>query len=655
MILRRIPITISAPVLIALPVLIVGTFLSLLWRDNAGSAVRDVADRGTEQIHTLVATRVHSLLSMPVRVCELNEHLIRSGALDHSDPGAWFETMLEQFNDFDMLSTVGWGASDGRAAWVSRYADGNVYWALLDDPDSGIMNEWRLGDDSSRPDEPTNSFGYNLFERPWYRTPVDRGEPSWTEPYLWVGGDGAPTTLGISFGIPVRDDNGSILGIVDADYSLTDLSRFLSTIEIGEHGFLALIDEHGSMIARSGSVRAIDEAGNRRAVSDPEQPILKTASTSLVGDRAQRGRLDPVVVDGETYFLRATEIGHDLGLDWILVTVAAKRDVTGDIERGFQLSFLINILVVLVVTLGAIALARWLVAPLRTLVDSAHRIGSGDLDFEVGINHAPEYTKLANAINTMIIDLRDRMRMRRSLMLAHEVQKNLLPSDEPTIDGLEITGHSTYCDETGGDYYDFLDLSEGDNNDVLVVLGDVMGHGVAAAMLMATARGLLRSRVSSEGSLAEFLEHVNALLIPDTGGQRFMTMLLVTINAQSHRLRWASAGHGPPIVYNANSDTFLDIQGGGLPLGLVEESDYDEYTIDHIDSGHIVLVATDGLWEAKNAQDEQFGEDRLRELLRTHAHKNTDQIKDAIRAAVNEFQGDIAQDDDVTFVVIRVP
>ena len=105
----------------------------------------------------------------------------------------------------------------------------------------------------------------------------------------------------------------------------------------------------------------------------------------------------------------------------------------------------------------------------------------------------------------MTLGLQDRLRMRESLSLAMEVQRNLLPSDAPVISGLDIAGHSTYCDETGGDYYDFLDVSGADKDTAVVALGDVMGHGVAAAMLMATARGILRSRCSVAGSLADCL------------------------------------------------------------------------------------------------------------------------------------------------------
>lgn len=244
--------------------------------------------------------------------------------------------------------------------------------------------------------------------------------------------------------------------------------------------------------------------------------------------------------------------------------------------------------------------------------------------------------------------------MRESLSLAMEVQRNLLPSEDPQIKGLDIAGHSTYCDETGGDYYDFLDVSGAEEDTAVIVVGDVMGHGVAAAMLMATARGILRSRCAVPGSLADFLGHLNTMLVPDTGGERFMTMLLVTLSARREELRWASAGHGPPIIYDASSDSFPEIEGGGIPLGLMDDEVYEEYVQPGLNPGDLLLAATDGLWETRGEDDELFGMDRLRQLLRENAHRPAAETSEAIRDALAQFRGPAGQDDDLTFVIAKV-
>jgi serine phosphatase RsbU (regulator of sigma subunit) len=135
------------------------------------------------------------------------------------------------------------------------------------------------------------------------------------------------------------------------------------------------------------------------------------------------------------------------------------------------------------------------------LVAYVKRIGKGDYDHELKIEYSKEFVELSKEINTMTAGLKDRMRLRHSLALAQEAQQNLLPSRTPEFRGLDIAGHSTYCDETGGDYFDFLNIKGLPPSTTAIAVGDVVGHGVAAAMLMATARGILRSRCRGNGTL----------------------------------------------------------------------------------------------------------------------------------------------------------
>ena len=182
-------------------------------------------------------------------------------------------------------------------------------------------------------------------------------------------------------------------------------------------------------------------------------------------------------------------------------------------------SFYFGIAAVLATLLLGFTLASVFVRPIFQLVDHVRRIGGGNLDEQLHLGYAPEFVQLSEEINAMTEGLRDRMRMRHSLALAREVQQSLLPSETPKLKGLDISGHSTYCDETGGDYYDFLDVAGLSENSVAIALGDVMGHGVAAAMLMATARGVLRSRCQEPGSLSDLLNHMNQINQTTASGQ----------------------------------------------------------------------------------------------------------------------------------------
>jgi sigma-B regulation protein RsbU (phosphoserine phosphatase) len=189
---------------------------------------------------------------------------------------------------------------------------------------------------------------------------------------------------------------------------------------------------------------------------------------------------------------------------------------------------------------------------------------------------------------------------------------------------------------------------------VAIAVGDVVGHGVAAAMLMATARGTLRSRCQSPGTLAEMLTHLNNQLVDDTGGDRFMTMMLMTLDAQRREVRWATAGHDLPIVYDTADDRFIKLSGSGMSLGLQKENEYQEHLFTDVKSGQTYMALTDGLFEAFNRDGEMFGKGRVRDLIRDSAHMSADETAKRINRELARFLGGKRPGDDLTFVIVKV-
>jgi sigma-B regulation protein RsbU (phosphoserine phosphatase) len=244
--------------------------------------------------------------------------------------------------------------------------------------------------------------------------------------------------------------------------------------------------------------------------------------------------------------------------------------------------------------------------------------------------------------------------LRHSLALAQEVQQNLLPSDTPKIDGLDIAAHATYCDETGGDYFDFLDINGLPDTAAAIAVGDVAGHGVPAAMLMATARGILQSRCQEPGNLADLLTHLNNLLVGDTGGDGFMTMLLMTVDAARKEMRWATAGHEVPVIYVPDEDRFIELKSTGMVLGVESGNTYTEDIFTDVNSGQIFLALTDGLWETFNKNGDMFGMPRVHELIRRHAHLPAQELSEKIIEEVTRFRGQERPEDDLTFVIVKV-
>jgi len=250
---------------------------------------------------------------------------------------------------------------------------------------------------------------------------------------------------------------------------------------------------------------------------------------------------------------------------------------------------------------------------------------------------------------------REHKRVRQSLSLAMEVQQNLLPNANPHISGLDIAGSSIYCDETGGDYYDFLDVGRSEEGKIGVVVGDVSDHGIPSALLMATARALIRQRCFQYGDLERIVSDVNRQLTQDVKDSgRFMTLFYAELDSKNKHLSWLNAGHEPAIIYDPNANTFEELAGGGsLPLGIIENSTYT-VTRQSIVSGQIMVIATDGIWETRNPEGEMFGRQRLYDIIRQNASQSALKIQTAALDALDNFQNGVIAEDDKTLVIIKI-
>jgi sigma-B regulation protein RsbU (phosphoserine phosphatase) len=244
---------------------------------------------------------------------------------------------------------------------------------------------------------------------------------------------------------------------------------------------------------------------------------------------------------------------------------------------------------------------------------------------------------------------------KKALILAGEVQKSLLPQDKPTVKGLDIAGRNVSCDEIGGDYYDFLwhrDTKKGPFN---VVVGDISGHGVDSALLMTTARAFLRMRASQPGSISEIITAMNHHLAQDvleTG--RFMTLFYLAIDPELRRIDWVRAGHDPALLYDPVNNTFEELKGTGIALGVMDEVNYAQHSKEGLADGQIIAIGTDGIWEAFNRNGEMFGKDRLREIIRREAGKGATEILASVYEELNTFTLGKKSEDDITLVVIKV-
>jgi serine phosphatase RsbU (regulator of sigma subunit) len=255
----------------------------------------------------------------------------------------------------------------------------------------------------------------------------------------------------------------------------------------------------------------------------------------------------------------------------------------------------------------------------------------------------------------VISDQRQLKNFKSSLAQASEVQQKLMPKSDPQVDGFDIAGRSIWCDETGGDYYDFLYPAANGKKRIAIVVGDVTDHGISSALLMATARAFLRERVHTPPSeCAAIISDVNKRLVQDIEELNlFMTMFYGEIDIKEKMIRWVKAGHEPAILYTPGTDSHEMLAGEGLPLGVMEDAVYKE-SQKQINPGQIILIGTDGIKEAVNANREMFGNKRLLNVIRDYADKSAREILDKAFESLNNFRHPLEADDDETLVVIKV-
>jgi PAS domain S-box-containing protein len=251
--------------------------------------------------------------------------------------------------------------------------------------------------------------------------------------------------------------------------------------------------------------------------------------------------------------------------------------------------------------------------------------------------------------------LTDMTEHKKSLALAGEIQKSLLPQKSPKIPGLDIAGKNITCDEIGGDYFDFLWDLECEGNHFDAVVGDVTGHGVDAALLMTSARAFLRMRASQCGGISQIVTEMNRHLTMDilhTG--RFMTMFYISIDVENKNLSWVRAGHDPAIIYDPNFDQFEELKGTGLALGVDKDYIFDENIKTGLVQGQIIAIGTDGIWETFNKDGKMFGKERFREIIRNNAHMGSSDILNAIFNEIDRFSLGVKTADDITLVIIKI-
>jgi sigma-B regulation protein RsbU (phosphoserine phosphatase) len=247
----------------------------------------------------------------------------------------------------------------------------------------------------------------------------------------------------------------------------------------------------------------------------------------------------------------------------------------------------------------------------------------------------------------------EKKRLDHDLEIARDIQRILLPSEAPAINGFQINGINVPARQVSGDYFDYIHV---DKERLGVAIADVSGKGVPASLIMAICRSVLRAEAARNPSPADVLRKVNRQLYPDIKEDMFISMAYLVLNHQNDAVTLARAGHDAPLWYQRQSQTVTPLKSPGMVVGIDSGSVFDRLTVDFpvpLERKDCLVLYTDGLTETLNSNGDEFGVDRMMQSVRASANDGAQAIVKRIIEDVREFTGSVPQNDDMTLIAIR--
>lgn len=324
-------------------------------------------------------------------------------------------------------------------------------------------------------------------------------------------------------------------------------------------------------------------------------------------------------------------------------------------------SFFVFILGVLISIFLGTLISNRITEPVKKLVEGTRRIARGDLNYRVDIKGADEISELAASFSKMSQDLNlyieelkrttaEKERLLRELEIAREIQQGFLPLSAPDLKIFDIAATSVPAKQVGGDFYDFIPI---DKDKWGIVVGDVSGKGVPAALFMALSRTLVRASTLGNPSVSGAIKKANALLVEDSRSNLFVTLFYGILDLKEHTLKYVNAGHNPPVVLGDPSTGIFLLKAQGIPLGISDNLDLEEQVI-KLDKDQVIGLYTDGVTEAVGRDGTQFGIERMEKVIQEYASFPAENIMSHIQKELNVFVGDMPQFDDITLMIIKV-
>ncbi len=491
------------------------------------------------------------------------------------------------------------------------------------------------------PDEQFESEEYDYHNKSWYReifpNVTKENNVEWSLPYYEKEGS---NTLMVTAGAGIYD-NGRTIGISTVDWEISSIIKSVSEMKPTPNSFALLGDKHHNAII---------------ALTDPYMEKSELLGKPLDTIPWYNENLKAI-----TYFNYQNQkfIPYVKNLDngMVLIICIPKFELFAYLVKHVVILLTIFILLGIIVSwLLYYGLKKYIDNPIKKLTDLAHKIGEGDLNTEIKIEKPYEFAKLAQTFNNMAKDIKNITKERQSieseLSLAKEIQASSLPNVFPPFPDkreFDIFAGMEPAKEVGGDFYDFYFIDE---NNFMFLIADVSGKGIPAALFMMTTKTLINYIAQSSMSPAEMIETINQKICENNKQGFFITMLVGIVNIKTGKVIFINCGHNPPLVkHNDGGFKYLELESN-IVLGAFANA---EFAVSEgiLGKGDTIFVYTDGITEAVNSSDEQYGEERLLQTINKVSDENIREIATAVKSNVKEFAQGVAQSDDMTMLIFR--
>lgn len=501
----------------------------------------------------------------------------------------------------------------------------------------------------------TTSKGFtgSIADRDYWQAIMVQGRDEAISAPLVSRSTGAPM---VAMARVVTDRQGTRIGLAAVTVPLSNLSRIAECIHIGRSGAGWVVDGTGLVIAHPDP--ALPMRLNLLDSASADYQELEAMGQRIV--RGESGQGSFVRPDGVRIVTLYTPIPHTPGWSFCISLESSEL-----MERPEQLMRRVAWLLaamLAVVLLVVLLLSRMISAPVRQLQQGVDRAGGGDLDAVLDIRTNDEIQALAEAFNRMQLDLKDHIRkltettaikerIEGELQVATDIQVGLLPRIFPAFpDREEFDIHASMvpAKEVGGDFYDFFFVDE---RHLCFLVADVADKGVPAALYMMVAKTLLKAEGQRLGEPDWMLTSVNTVLAADNDSCMFITVFCAILDTESGEVRFANAGHNPPLLISAGKARLLPVRPG-IVLGPMADAVYATERM-VLQPGEVLFLYTDGITEAMNRSGELFGEQRLQQTLEDAAQCNLEEMLVTVRNRVLGHADGVPQSDDITMMAIK--